>query len=1008
MAVAGLNIIVQNNTSTERQRTSTKTSKLDVAIVNEDQSVESENTVYALGSSYIKTIERDDSHNWSVVGRGTAETGLKNGDYQLIIFIPNDFSKKILDINNINVEQTIVTYKINSKGNLQVESEANKVGKDIISDLNAQLVDMYMASILSNLYTAQENVQTIANTQNNNINNYRINLYDSAVSFQNIFPSLVGISNSSITANKGLTEVLNTSNTFYETMLTSQNAFRTNLDDLIAKRSQDQMTYSDFTAALFSMNNDILSNDTTLLFDRLKTEQTQLTSLLGSAGTGDIASQGYQHSLSQLDAQIGELETLMENEKKKLEEQLTAVHTYVEEAVTKYYGQSITDITLSSVLNKNKDTRVASEDYQAKMKQVFQSAVSKLPSIDSSVLTPYLDEISAPKIDYNAQAIISGEYGSATNGELLSRIQSTYENFKKLKSEEVEFKTTDPTPTNGTVTVYETDNAAIVKDWSLTSNGVTSTYKPGALAQVDFSKDYSVRVTYEYTPTVVNTVAPASPTVSDSVDGEENDSTVAVAQDSAVSTQTIGNVIIEAKKGETVTQSSFNYLDFVQAGIDYASAIQEAITAYNIVGSLLDHYQTATGDLTSDFLNTSMTESIKELLTLSIIDNLNAYKSLVEQDTALSEQLTMLKTSRDDLMAQFTNIQTTNTSLANQIEEQLVTLENLRQKANSLNELQTTNNTAQEATDTNISTLGEELKSLLSSTSSLQENSRTNTEEVNQVNAIFENFNKEVESAQAIGQDLSADATSLMTQFDDELTQSKDFVGSFVKVLNNAYSNGVPNEVLLDFLSNPVGEKTSSIKATVDVYRPFTWILLLEVVTLFTAYLFATQDLVKKVRDKFKVSRFEDADLLNVIILSFLSFVIGITLGVVSSNRLGIESEYVPSWVLLIVLFAFLLVHAQYFILKYFKAVGMGLILFTIISFVYLSNAIGTTATLTGLPAVLKDINPLSILETRLSAYFDGITVSWVTIVLTILFTVGFGSGNAFMNLFVKTRVSEE
>ncbi len=35
---------------------------------------------------------------------------------------------------------------------------------------------------------------------------------------------------------------------------------------------------------------------------------------------------------------------------------------------------------------------------------------------------------------------------------------------------------------------------------------------------------------------------------------------------------------------------------------------------------------------------------------------------------------------------------------------------------------------------------------------------------------------------------------------------------NFVKVLNNAYENGVPNEVLLDFLSNPVAQSSSSVK----------------------------------------------------------------------------------------------------------------------------------------------------------------------------------------------------
>ena len=127
-----------------------------MAIVNEDKSVYVDTKEYNLGASYVKNIERDNSQNWSVVPRGAADTGLESGKYQLVLTIPSDFSEKILDINSINVDKTTINYKVNAQGNLQVENDANKLAKDIVADLNGQLVDMYMASILSNLYTAQK------------------------------------------------------------------------------------------------------------------------------------------------------------------------------------------------------------------------------------------------------------------------------------------------------------------------------------------------------------------------------------------------------------------------------------------------------------------------------------------------------------------------------------------------------------------------------------------------------------------------------------------------------------------------------------------------------------------------------------------------------------------------------------------------------------------------------------------------------------------------------------
>ncbi|MDE8688151.1 hypothetical protein, partial [Streptococcus gordonii] len=57
---------------------------------------------------------------------------------------------------------------------------------------------------------------------------------------------------------------------------------------------------------------------------------------------------------------------------------------------------------------------------------------------------------------------------------------------------------------------------------------------------------------------------------------------------------------------------------------------------------------------------------------------------------------------------------------------------------------------------------------------------------------------------------------------------------------------------------------SSSVKETVNVYRPFTCILLLEIVSLFTAYLFATQNIVRKVKYKFKLDKLHDTDITTV------------------------------------------------------------------------------------------------------------------------------------------------
>ena len=85
----------------------------------------------------------------------------------------------------------------------------------------------------------------------------------------------------------------------------------------------------------------------------------------------------------------------------------------------------------------------------------------------------------------------------------------------------------------------------------------------------------------------------------------------------------------------------------------------------------------------------------------------------------------------------------------------------------------------------------------------------------------------------------------------------------------------MPNEVLLDFLSNPVAEKSSSVKAIINVYSPFILdTLCLEVLrALFTAYLFARNLIILWVKDRFKLDRLQESGSLNSGVLVGLSLI---------------------------------------------------------------------------------------------------------------------------------------
>lgn len=1000
VAVVGLNIAIQDNNETTATSPSGTATRLNVAIVNEDKAVVSGNNTYSLGNSYIKKLEKDDSQNWSVVTRGTADSG----NYQLIVIIPSDFSAKILDLNSLSAEQATISYEVKADGNQQIETEATKVGKDIVSDLNNQLVDMYMASILSNLYTAQQNVQVVANQQSGNIYSYRTNLLGSAVDFENNFPTLLTTANSSLTANEALIQSLSTFSSLYNTLDSSQQSFSTDLMSLVEKRANDSISYADFASALMAVDPDALSTDLTTMTELLQDTQSQLETTVSNVSSSSTSgNDDVQNQVDSLEKQIDTLEKQFAEQLQVLQKQKDNIKQFAKDEVAKYYKAGSDDLTVADLLNQKRKSdgksylATTADSYRSSLQSTTSVALNQLPAIDQSGIKSladnmtYLDASAADSLsDFSTNLAdkFSSEVSytpSALSSELaaaktaLETAKNDFETEEQAYTNSVTDATNSATTVKAKVSLTLPSRAGFVLDsWSY--NGKTysgsDTENVEVTSSDSSSSDNSFKFTYHYDTDTADTTDDSS--VSDSISVTIN-----------------GVTVTSADTMSDITDYQTKAQDYCTAESAYTAKVQEVKDVYKNAQTLLNQYY----EKTDAFLNQSVKELIIDIVTTALYDSLTNYEDSTPKPESIKQQIDNLKAKRVTITNQLASLQSSNEAITSSLTSEINAVQSLQEQISDLKTQETSVSSALSDSDSTLGTLSSTLSDLLSSTSELKSTSESNADEASQVNTLFSSFNSDVESVRSDSSKLATDAQDLMAQFNKELEESGDFVGSFVKVLNNAYSNGVANEALLDFLSNPVTESSSSVKATVNVYRPFTWILLLEIATLFTAYIFATYNVIQKVKDKFSINKLQETDILNTAVIALLAIIIGVILGSVSASRLSVERELMPSWVLVVALFSLILTQGQYLLIKNFKAFGMGLSLFMIISFVYLSNAIGTTATLSGVPANLKKLNVLSILEETLSSYFDGQSASLLLLlgaIVAILLLIGV---NVFVTL---------
>ena len=776
-----LNLSVQKNTtiSNESNQKANQQTKLNVAIVNEDKPVYMDTKEYNLGASYVKNIERDNSQNWFVVPRGTADAGLESGKYQLVLTIPSDFSEKVLDINKINVDKTIINYKINAQGNLQVENDANKLAKDIVADLNSQLVDMYMASILSNLYTAQKNVQASSQIQATNIGSYRTNLYGTAINSKNLFPTLYSMSSSSVESNNALKTGLESYTQIFDRYDVSQTAYGKKFDTLLQDRVTEKKNHADVITGLISQSREDVQNQIET-YKKLIKAQGSLTSNIdgttaSSDGTSSEVGPSYKTVAENISKEITALQTNLTEERTKFENHKKDIHNFIDEKLVAYYGTTEKgNITLEQFLDKagNKDL----ENAEKTIEGLLGTAISELPAEDFSgkVFNGFgISPVTIPSLDYSKLKSL-GTPSEAT----------TLTDLKNLESQAI--TSTTPVGTTGTKAKVSWKAETGVTVVSVTYDGT-----PVVLGQeIDLKTGGTFKVVYN----VTETSSAATP-----------DPTPAPAP-----TSTPKSIDISLNDVQAVS-APVDVANVQKAAVSYGQKVQKIESTYQKVDSLLKAYNAIKG-LRNSNVSTALTNIWYEAITSNLKkyeDSLSAPASATDTDGAkdkVDKALTKLTDLKPVLEKNVQDVLDTNKELDTKIKDQLEKYKQLEKELENLEKAQGGGNTAFETTNTQLTTLNTDFAALLAETAGVKTSSQSNVKAAESVNETLSNFNRELSNAQTSTEKLSQDADSLMTQFNEELTANGNFVESFLKVLNNAYENGVPNEVLLNFLSNPVAQ----------------------------------------------------------------------------------------------------------------------------------------------------------------------------------------------------------
>lgn len=196
------------NQKQTKSKKPTQEKVMSIAIVNEDEGARHHEDHLVFGDAFIRSVEKDDSHNWYVVSRGVAESGLEKDLYQMMIVIPSHFTEKATAIHEVSPESVALYYKINSSKGEEDTLQAEKVAEEVLNDFNRRVIDVYFSSILTNLQQAQNHVGSIIDLEEQYVTNYQNLVHSPLDEFTNQFTTIKDTTELSREQYSGIEELL--------------------------------------------------------------------------------------------------------------------------------------------------------------------------------------------------------------------------------------------------------------------------------------------------------------------------------------------------------------------------------------------------------------------------------------------------------------------------------------------------------------------------------------------------------------------------------------------------------------------------------------------------------------------------------------------------------------------------------------------------------------------------------------------------------------------------------
>ncbi|WP_180960174.1 YhgE/Pip domain-containing protein [Neobacillus cucumis] len=130
------------------------TSGIKVAVVNEDEGGKVQGKRINVGEEIVQNLKKNKKLGWVFVPQTTAEEGVKKGNYYAYLIIPNDFTKKLTSILQMNPKKPEIQFGVNEKINAVAPKIASTGASSVTNQISQAFVKTVGDAIFSGFYKA--------------------------------------------------------------------------------------------------------------------------------------------------------------------------------------------------------------------------------------------------------------------------------------------------------------------------------------------------------------------------------------------------------------------------------------------------------------------------------------------------------------------------------------------------------------------------------------------------------------------------------------------------------------------------------------------------------------------------------------------------------------------------------------------------------------------------------------------------------------------------------------